>query len=88
MPYFQTKLELFIDPFEARDEAHAEELIDRYLDLITDFANSLTDSPITWEECDTTPITEVDCPTCNGNGEVVAGDANGNSIGVECPDCE
>lgn len=88
MKYYTTTVQLHIDPFEARDEKHAEEIIDGYLDLITEFANSLTNTQITWEECDTTPLKEADCPTCYGNGEVIAGDANGNSIGVPCPDCE
>jgi hypothetical protein len=87
--YFATTIQLKLDPFLAQDEVHASALVDEYLDLVTAFANSLGESRITWEECDTTPITEVDCPTCKGRGEVIVFDGNtGLPFEITCPDCE
>lgn len=93
--YFQTSIQLHIDPFLADNEEQAGEMIDKYLDLLTEYANFLsverTDgkfSPLTWQECDITDIVKVPCPTCEGRGEAFGFDGKtGLPFEIVCPDC-
>lgn len=84
--FYTTTIELHIDPFEATGEDNAQEIIDRYLDLLTDYANSLLNPAVTWGECDTTPIIEMACPRCDDKGEVIVYDSNGLPMLDDC-DC-
>lgn len=93
--YFQTTIQLHIDPFLAENEEQAGEMIDKYLDLITEYANFLSverpsgkHSRLTWQECDITDIEKVACPHCEGKGEAIAFDgATGLPFEIVCPDC-